>query len=60
MHPFDTPPTSVPTRSEGGGALHGCERRFAEAMRLSPPERGEFTLQTTCGMVFGGTVPTPS
>ena len=23
-----------------GGEMHGCERRFAEAMRLTPAERG--------------------
>ncbi|NIZ90882.1 aldo/keto reductase family oxidoreductase [Kineosporiaceae bacterium B12] len=37
-----------------GGAAHACERRFAEAMRLSPSERDEFTLQTKCGIVPEG------
>jgi len=37
-----------------GGSLHACERRFAEAMRLSPSERDEFTLQTKCGIVPEG------
>jgi predicted oxidoreductase len=37
-----------------GGAMHACERRFAEAMRLSPSERDEFTLQTKCGIVPEG------
>ena len=34
-----------------GRALHGCEQRFAEALRLSPAERDEITLQTKCGIV---------
>jgi predicted oxidoreductase len=37
-----------------GGSMHACERRFAEAMRLSPSERDEFTLQTKCGIVPEG------
>ncbi|GLU87772.1 aldo/keto reductase [Agromyces sp. NBRC 114283] len=36
-----------------GRELHGCERRFAEALRLSPAERDELTLQTKCGIVKG-------
>ena len=34
--------------------LHGCERRFAEAMRLTPAQRDEITLQTKCGIVPDG------
>src|SRR5690606_23237052 len=34
-----------------GRTLHGCEERFAEALRLSPAEREEITLQTKCGIV---------
>ncbi|GAA1644092.1 aldo/keto reductase [Microbacterium flavum] len=37
-----------------GPALHDCERRFAEAMRLSPAERAEITLQTKAGIVKDG------
>jgi predicted oxidoreductase len=37
-----------------GSDLHGCERRFAEAMRLTPAQRGEITLQTKCGIVREG------
>lgn len=37
-----------------GGALHACERRFAEAMRLSAAERDAVTLQTKCGIVPDG------
>lgn len=33
-----------------GGEMHGCERRFGEALRLSPSERGEITLQSKCGI----------
>jgi predicted oxidoreductase len=33
---------------------HGCERRFAEAMRFSPAERDAVTLQTKCGIVKDG------
>ena len=29
-----------------GSDLHGCERRFAEAMRLAPSQRDELTIQT--------------
>ncbi|KHK96600.1 aldo/keto reductase [Microbacterium mangrovi] len=36
-----------------GDTLHGSERRFAEAMRLTPSERGEVTLQTKCGIRQG-------
>ncbi|MFF2486947.1 aldo/keto reductase family oxidoreductase [Microbacterium sp. NPDC058062] len=37
-----------------GSALHGCELRFAEAMRLSPSERAEITIQTKAGIVGDG------
>ena len=37
-----------------GGDFHECERRFAEAMRLSPSERAEFTIQTKAGIVRNG------
>ncbi|MFE6964078.1 aldo/keto reductase family oxidoreductase [Agromyces sp. NPDC057679] len=37
-----------------GETLHACERRFAEAMRLSPSEREQVTLQTKCGIVKDG------
>ncbi|KAM9861609.1 aldo/keto reductase family oxidoreductase [Leucobacter sp. BZR 635] len=33
-----------------GGGDHGCERRFAEALRLTAAERGEIVLQTKCGI----------
>lgn len=34
-----------------GGGLHLCERRFAEALQLSPAERGEILLQTKTSIV---------
>ncbi len=34
-----------------GSSRHGCERRFAEALNLSPAERDEITLQTKTGIV---------
>lgn len=37
-----------------GDDLHGCERRFAEAMRLSTSERDEITIQTKTGIVREG------
>jgi predicted oxidoreductase len=37
-----------------GGELHGCERRFAEAMQLTPTERAEIVLQTKAGIVPAG------
>ena len=37
-----------------GTPEHGCERRFAEAMRLSPAQRAEIVLQTKCGIVRSG------
>lgn len=37
-----------------GSSLHGCERRFAEAMRLSPSEREQFVIQSKTGIVREG------
>jgi predicted oxidoreductase len=37
-----------------GGELHTCERRFAEAMALSPSQRDEITIQTKTGIVTDG------
>lgn len=37
-----------------GDELHGCERRFAEAMQLTPSERAELTIQTKAGIVPDG------
>ncbi|GAA2719103.1 aldo/keto reductase [Cellulomonas aerilata] len=37
-----------------GSTLHGCERRWAEAMQLSPSERDAWTIQTKCGIVRDG------
>ncbi|WP_130177684.1 aldo/keto reductase family oxidoreductase [Cryobacterium sp. SO1] len=37
-----------------GSALHGCERRFAEAMQLTPSQRDELTIQTKTGIVGEG------
>lgn len=34
-----------------GGATHACEQRFGDALKLSPSERAEITLQTKCGIV---------
>ncbi|MEW1963324.1 aldo/keto reductase [Microbacterium sp. NPDC077644] len=34
-----------------GGAMHACEQRFGDALKLSPSERSEITLQTKCGIV---------
>jgi len=33
------------------GGDHGCERRFAEAMQLTPSQRSEIILQTKAGIV---------
>jgi len=33
------------------GGDHGCERRFAEAMQLTPSQRAEIVLQTKAGIV---------
>lgn len=37
-----------------GSELHGCERRFAEAMQLTPSQRDELTIQTKTGIVGEG------
>ncbi|QSB06052.1 aldo/keto reductase [Natronoglycomyces albus] len=37
-----------------GDKVHGCERRFAEAMRLSASERDRLTIQTKTGIVKEG------
>lgn len=37
-----------------GDDLHGCERRFAEAMRLTPSEREQLTIQSKAGIVREG------
>lgn len=37
-----------------GRELHECERRFAEAMALSPSQRDEYTIQTKAGIVTDG------
>lgn len=33
-----------------GDSVHGCERRFSEALRLSPSDRAQITLQTKAGI----------
>ena len=37
-----------------GNEMHGCERRFAEAMQLSRSARAAITLQTKAGIVKDG------
>jgi len=37
-----------------GTRMHECEQRFAEALRLSPAERSEVTIQTKAGIVREG------
>ncbi len=37
-----------------GHEVHGCERRFAQALRLTPAQRSEITLQTKAGIVPQG------
>lgn len=37
-----------------GTGLHGCERRFAEAMQLSASERSQFVIQSKAGIVKDG------
>ncbi len=37
-----------------GNELHGCERRFAEALQLTSSQRAEITLQTKAGIVKDG------
>ncbi len=34
-----------------GSTVHACERRFAEALRLTPAQRAEITLQSKAGIV---------
>ena len=34
-----------------GGAMHACEQRFGDALKLSSSERAEITLQSKCGIV---------
>lgn len=41
-----------------GGGYHFCEQRFADALKLSPSQRSEITLQTKCGIVAGPGKPT--
>ncbi|MFZ0531341.1 MAG: aldo/keto reductase [Propionicimonas sp.] len=38
----------------GAGDAHGCEARFADALRLSPAEREQVILQTKAGIVKDG------
>ena len=37
-----------------GDELHGCEKRFADAMQLTPSQRDELTIQTKAGIVRDG------
>ncbi|MCH7232724.1 aldo/keto reductase [Glycomyces sp. L485] len=37
-----------------GSEVHGCERRFAEAMKLTPTERERLVIQTKAGIVREG------
>lgn len=37
-----------------GSGRHGCERRFAEAMRLTPGERQSLVIQTKTGIMHPG------
>lgn len=37
-----------------GSEVHGCERRFAEALRLTPSEREQFVIQSKAGIVKEG------
>ncbi|MFD5457736.1 aldo/keto reductase, partial [Streptomyces olivaceus] len=37
-----------------GSGVHGCERRFAEALRLTPSEREQFVIQSKAGIVPDG------
>ncbi|MGV9709117.1 aldo/keto reductase [Gordonia sp. NPDC003424] len=38
----------------GDQPAHGCEQRFAEALRFSPSEREQVTIQTKAGIVKDG------
>src|SRR4051794_28129946 len=37
-----------------GNELHECERRFAEALQLTPADRAELIIQTKAGIVRSG------
>ncbi len=37
-----------------GSALHGCERRFGDALRLTPSDRSELVIQSKAGIVREG------
>jgi predicted oxidoreductase len=37
-----------------GSEPHGCERRFAEALQLTPSEREQYVIQTKAGIVKDG------
>lgn len=37
-----------------GSSVHGCERRFAEALRLTPSQREELVIQSKAGIVTNG------
>ncbi|MFD5598920.1 aldo/keto reductase family oxidoreductase [Leucobacter sp. NPDC058333] len=37
-----------------GSSVHGCERRFAEALRLSPAEREQWVIQSKAGIITDG------
>ena len=37
-----------------GSTLHGCERRFWEALRLTPSDREQWTIQSKTGIVKDG------
>lgn len=36
-----------------GSHPHGCEERFAQALRLTPSERAEYVIQSKCGIRAG-------
>jgi predicted oxidoreductase len=36
-----------------GGEVHACERRFGDALRLTPAEREQIVLQSKCGIRAG-------
>jgi predicted oxidoreductase len=44
----------IDTADVYGGDLHASDRRFAQAMKLSPSERAELTIQTKAGIVPSG------
>src|SRR5262245_13968643 len=37
-----------------GPEMHGCEKRFADALQYTPAEREEITIQTKAGIVREG------